>query len=226
MMHPHHDHPSTHGMLVFGQHQILMSHLPMFHAPHDFQIVLTVRLRAEESDPEALYFEDRAKSGEKVYTWVPDPFVLQELFAPEPRRTMTGVLFRGHFERGGTQLTTSPVTAEVIRVVYARRFTPEAETADAPQYLLVGSQEEQFAVHVVTRPPDFDLVIGAQVLAAGISFGGDAPVFTLPGRKNGVDDRLREGEVVDAVMASGHDDTSLELKVGAEVYFETGDLAS
>src|SRR3954467_13339522 len=80
MVHPaHHDHPAVHGMLVFGQQQILLSHLPMFHAPHDFQVLLLVRLRGGVEDPEALYRQDRNESGESVYTWVPKKFVLQDL---------------------------------------------------------------------------------------------------------------------------------------------------
>jgi hypothetical protein len=31
------DHPAVHGMLMVGETQVLMSRLPMFHSPHDYQ---------------------------------------------------------------------------------------------------------------------------------------------------------------------------------------------
>jgi hypothetical protein len=226
MIHPHHDHPAVHGMLVFGQQQILLSHLPMFHAPHDFQVLLHVRLRGGKGDPEALYRDDRSKAGERVYTWVPEKFVLQDLLAPTPLRTMTGTLFRGHFERGGTPITSAPVTAEVVRVLHGRRFTPTTEAVGSPRYLLVGSAAEPFVAHLVTRPPDYDQVIAVQLAKDGISFDGAALVLEVPDRKNGPDERLREGESVRVVMASGQGGRALQLKIGAQVYFETGDLAS
>ncbi|MGE3974950.1 MAG: hypothetical protein AB7F59_10530 [Bdellovibrionales bacterium] len=36
------DPPSTHGMVVFGKNATYVSHLPMFHAPHDYQLVMKV----------------------------------------------------------------------------------------------------------------------------------------------------------------------------------------
>jgi hypothetical protein len=228
MIHPpHQDHPAVHGMLVFGQQQILLSHLPMFHAPHDFQVLLQVRMRSETGDPEALYRQDRSESGEKVYTWVPQKFVLQDLFTPPtPLRLMTGTLFRGHFERGGTPITSDSVTAEVVRVLHGQRFTPGSEAMNSPRYLLVGSAAEPFLVHLITQPPDFDQVIAVQLAKDGLNFNGGALVLEIPDRKNGQNNRLREGESVQAVLASDPGGSPLQIAVGTEVYFETGDLAS
>jgi hypothetical protein len=224
---PHNDHPAVHGMLVFGQQKILLSHLPMFHAPHDFQVVLQVRLRSDVGDPEALYRQDRSTSGEKVYTWVPKKFVLQDLLAPTtPLRSMTGTLFRGHFERGGTPITSASVTAEVVRVLHGRRFTPVSEAVSPPRYLLVGSAAEPFLVHLITRPPDFDQIIAVQLAKDGPSFDGGTLVLEIPDRKNAQDDRLREGESVQAVIVSDQGGDPLHIMVGMEFYFETADLAS
>lgn len=184
-------------------------------------------MRSDAGDREALYRQDRSKSGEKVYTWVPEMFVLQDLFAPTtPLRSMTGTLFRGHFERGGTPITSASVTAEVVRVLHGRRFTPGSEAVSPPRYLLVGSAAEPFLVHLITRPPDFDEVIAVQLAKDGPSFDGGALVLEIPDRKNGQDDRLREGESVQAVIVSDQGGGPLQITVGTEVYFETGDLVS
>ncbi|MBR1366611.1 MULTISPECIES: hypothetical protein [Bradyrhizobium] len=61
--HHHHkpdaEHPSVHGMLMVGEARVLMSHLPMFHAPHDQQIILETTLSAPGFDPQRKYVDDR-----------------------------------------------------------------------------------------------------------------------------------------------------------------------
>ena len=38
------DVPTTHGMLLFGNETVYASHLPMFHSPHDYQLILELDL--------------------------------------------------------------------------------------------------------------------------------------------------------------------------------------
>src|SRR4051794_31491126 len=93
-----HERPAVHGMLVVGDADVLLSHLPMFHSPHDFQVLLQVTLGEEGGDPASLYREDQRTSGERVYTWVPKPFLLSSLLTPAASpHVMQGTLFRGHF---------------------------------------------------------------------------------------------------------------------------------
>mgnify|MGYP003693773227 CR=1 FL=1 len=37
----------THGMLLFGDETLYLSHLPMFMSPHNFQVILAVTLNDE-----------------------------------------------------------------------------------------------------------------------------------------------------------------------------------
>src|SRR5579871_2920801 len=100
------DRPAVHGMLVVGHQKIYMSHLPMFHAPHDYQAIFQVELSAAGSDPKATYLKDSQTTGSKLYTFLPRPFVLAA--AAAPGKSFTGDLYRGHFERGGT-----PIASEI-----------------------------------------------------------------------------------------------------------------
>jgi hypothetical protein len=153
--------------------------------------------------------------------------VLQDLLAPTtPLHSMTGTLFRGHFERGGTPIRSAAVTADVVRVLHGRRLSRGSEAVSSPRYLLVGSAAKSFRVHVITRPADFDQVIAVRVAQDGPSFDCGALVLEVPDRKIGQDDRLREGESVQAVVVTAQGGGPLEIIVGTEVYFETGDLAS
>ena len=56
---PQSDHAAVHGMLMVGEDRSLMSHLPMFHSPHDYQLLLEVNLSAPGSDPLKTYLDDR-----------------------------------------------------------------------------------------------------------------------------------------------------------------------
>src|SRR4030095_4450266 len=90
-----------HGMLVFGENVLYMSHLPMFMRPHNFQVLLEVDF---DEDVRRLLVDDREATGGGMYTWDPREFTIAELRpaghgpASEP---WVGNLVRGHFERGG-----------------------------------------------------------------------------------------------------------------------------
>src|SRR5262245_41628455 len=61
----HHDPAAVHGMAMIGESRVFLSHLPMFHRPHDYQVLLEVELSAELRDVPAA-----------LHTFVPDPFEL------------------------------------------------------------------------------------------------------------------------------------------------------
>jgi hypothetical protein len=58
----HADTPATHGMLLFGTKDIWLSHLPMFHKPHDYQVIMSVTLQKNGQDLHAAYLADREQS--------------------------------------------------------------------------------------------------------------------------------------------------------------------
>jgi hypothetical protein len=69
---PNTEHPAVHGMLMVGEARVLMSHLPMFHAPHDYQIILETSLSVPGFDPRKKYVDDRNATQTRIYTWVPE----------------------------------------------------------------------------------------------------------------------------------------------------------
>jgi hypothetical protein len=75
----------THNMLVVGEKTVFLSHLPMFHGNHGFQVILEVAFSNSGGDPQAIYAKDRQNHPEtKMYTLNPEEFVLQDLFTPDP----------------------------------------------------------------------------------------------------------------------------------------------
>jgi hypothetical protein len=211
--HPHADAPSVHGMLVFGQERIWMSHLPMFHQPHDYQVVMEVTLTKDGQDLKPLYLDDLAQSAAAYYTFVPKKFSMTHLIAGH-LTSLEGTLVRGHFERGGTTVATG-VTATVVALPVAEKFMAGAVKPSTAGYYVIGDAAEMFFVHrIVTKPDEFDQVIQVSTdsTVTGIV---TTPMVNSPGQ------RLQSGQQSTIVTSEG---ATVQVNGGKEVYLETGDL--
>jgi hypothetical protein len=226
---PNPERPAVHGMLMLGEARVLLPHLPMFHAPHDQQIILEVSLLVPNFDPKKKYVDDRNATQTRIYTWVPKPFVLSDLLASRPT-TMVGTIFRGHFERGGVAITADDVEARVERILYSRRLVASDPPLAERRYVMFGSLSEPFLAHVITRPPDFDQVTGINVAAPSADWlaGWEGVGITLKidGTDGSPDTALREGDQVSATRLDGLATGRAMLTVRREFYLERGDLAS
>lgn len=147
-----------HGMALFGGREgLYASHLPMFHAPHDSQILLRFHL-AEPAADHALR-ETLARES-KLWTFDPETFDLLRLSPghAQPLREFKARFFEGHFERGGR-----PQAAEqrvvVDEVLLFRRLNPALREAATGRYRLIGQGNEWFAFKTIDRRPDFDHIV-------------------------------------------------------------------
>jgi hypothetical protein len=240
-MQHHHGHThGVHGMLVLGGQRtdtalrspVYVSHLPMFSAPHDFQVILRVGGQAANT-----YGDFVAHFGlDPIFTFEPEPFSIDELDPGSPggpaRTSFGGNLFRGHFERGGSEIAAGTLF-EVEQVIHFRRFrSGEGRDKGQLRYLLFGQPDAAHLAHLVDAPPpDFDQVL--QVDAGRLS--GVSPdqlrtgvVIGVPDRGDEIQARLQPGETFSAELEgeSTGGAASIELAVAAEYYFETGDLAA
>jgi hypothetical protein len=208
------DRPATHGMLIVGSQTVYLSHLPMFHAPHDYQVIVEARFHAPKGDPQATYVADRAKTGTPIYTLVPEPFVLPDVI--KGKRSFKATIFRGHFERGGTSIAEN-VTVDITRVLLFKPFDPQAVKPTDLQYFLFGKGPETFLAHLIVAPPDYDQVLavkpGAPIPDGVQSAGMNVTIANHLNNKP-----LIAGEAATA--------GTLSLGVSTEFYKETGDLAN
>ena len=152
-MHRHSDPPSVHGMLLFGNDKIYLSHLPMFHSPHDYQVILETKLSQPTKE---IYLQaKKSNPSETVYTLVPEVFVLPEMISnPKPFKA---TIFQGHFERGGNPIAGN-ITVNISKVIYFKKFDPRNSHPKKVKYIYFG-QEEIFGVHLITTKPDFDHIV-------------------------------------------------------------------
>jgi hypothetical protein len=215
----HADRPSVHGMLLVGNQTLYVSHLPMFHAPHDYQAIAEVKLSADDgSDVQGQYVQDRADTGTRVYTLVPQPGVLPQMM--RDGATFRAQLYRGHFERGGTVIVDG-LTVTVQKVVHFRQFDRHATAPTTATYLAFGRGDDRFLAHYIVAPPDFDQVVGVQLpdgavdadaLAAGVK-------LTIPAATN--DQPVGEGADLSAHFDAG----DATVHTGNQLYLEFDDLA-
>jgi len=229
----------VHGMLVAGGQRagdamrspVYASHLPMFMPPHNFQVIMRVTGAAA-----ARYGDFVAHFGSSdIYTFRPEPFSITELDpsgGSPAGRSLRGSLFRGHFERGGSQIA-GDISFDVDQVICFQRFSPDAAQAVRGQlrYMCFGQRDAAFLAHLIAAPPDFDQILSATVSSlAGVSDEDlrAGVIIAVPDRADDVAARLTETDAFSGAVQASQTGTpgSIELKVAQEYYLETGDLAS
>ncbi|MEJ7805273.1 MAG: hypothetical protein WKG03_05060 [Telluria sp.] len=147
----------SHGMLLFGGPGALYaSHLPMFHAPHDYQVILQVRLTDKAQDTA---LRARLHGGTELWTLDPEKFDLDR-FAPgaAPNQRFKANLVLGHFEQGGK--TRYPGAGVIVeKVLYFRQLSSAPARSAAARYLQLGEGAQRFLVKQIDSRPDFDHVV-------------------------------------------------------------------
>jgi hypothetical protein len=143
----------VHGMIVFGDRDgtAYLSHIPMFHAPHDVQAVVEVKLTGASLARAPRDLSDR------LYTFVPEPLSLDELRLGT-LRTLRGTLYLGNFEDGGRPIASS-VTANVVRVVHQHVLDASAPRASSNDVIRAGA----FSIARIGGAPGIDRIAKVEV---------------------------------------------------------------
>ncbi len=154
-------HPASygvHGMALFGGNDALFaSHLPMFHAPHNQQVILQIEI----IDPvirRSVGMELERKA--ELWTLNPEPFALSALWQKDsPLREFNAEIFHGHFERGGNSRF-QRVKIRVVRVAFHAQLSAKPKAGvgfETYQVVQVGTSNFLFK-HINARP-DFDHIV-------------------------------------------------------------------
>lgn len=154
-----------HGMLLFGEDPVYLSHLPMYASPHNFQVLLEVGLDGPALDT---LRADRVRYGDGMYTVDPAPFPVADLEPHDgvPARTSLDVtLVRGHIERGGTPICTG-LRMDIRNVVWFRQLDADArrDPGQAMEYLYFGRGGQMYLVHEMAARPSFDQVLTVRLI--------------------------------------------------------------
>lgn len=204
--------PGTHGMALFGDRAgLYASHLPMFHAPHDVQLVLRIRLEDARADA-ALRRELAARP--RLFTLEPERFDLQRLApgAAEPLVRFAARPFDGHFERGGKPYGVAQAVAVDEVLLFNDLAAITAPGDSAGRYLAIPAGRPRFLVKRIDRRPDFDAIV-----ALGETSGARVDELALPT----ADLRAPAPRAIAAALAR----LGVRVKGAPRVlYFETDDL--
>ncbi|MFN7729484.1 MAG: hypothetical protein ACK5P7_10045 [Bdellovibrio sp.] len=150
------DKPAVHGMVLFGDKINYVSHLPMFHAPHDYQVILQVRLSQKTrcGGLTLQNFEAAKAQGQTEFTLAPEPMDLTKIISGE-KTSFQANLYQGHFEKNGKDL--GRLTVEILKTIVSNKLDPEQ--AEQNQYVLFGEKSEYFAAHLINGKPSFDSIL-------------------------------------------------------------------
>jgi hypothetical protein len=233
--HMHHEQQEPpHNMMVVGEKSIFLSHLPMFMAPHNFQVILEATFTSGGKNIQEIYTKDRQSHREtKMYSLMPEEsFKLPSLFTPNPpsRNSFKATIFRGHLERGGEKIPgLTNIDVNVKRVVYAQQLGRGFDKSDKLTYLLFGSGQELFLAHVIAKAPDFDQLLSVKISNAPSDEELRRGVrVTILDRENTASSRIKEREKVvgQGHVTGAHQFLQLQIQADVEFYFEEGELSS
>jgi hypothetical protein len=148
-----HQRMGHHGMVMFAVGaDIYVSHLPLFSAPHDFQLIYRVK-SANNNRILAMLAKD-------TLTILPAAFDLNRLVDGESFKISTQI-FTGHFERGGT-LSFQDKSFEFYQPIYKRSLSqvPQISKSQNKTFVLLDTKlpNAKLAVHHIQAAPSFDMI--------------------------------------------------------------------
>ncbi len=147
------DVPSTHGMLLFGDKTLYASHLPMFHAPHNYQYIF--KLTLSHGEQTLSKFAEEKTNGQKLFTLVPEVMDLTKVM-DGTKKDFQAEIYSGHFERGGTNL--GSIQVHVEKTILSAKLNANSAPQEFHEYLAFGENGEYFAAHIIKEKPNFDAI--------------------------------------------------------------------
>lgn len=162
------DQPDEHGMRIVGNKTIYISHMGWFSnyptKTHDYQAIFEVIFSGKDKPQEKYLSDQMADPNKNEYTLEPtENFPLPNLGSGK-LKSFKANIYRGQFERPNTapSLLAGDVNVQIKRVVYFRRFDPQAKLPSNLEYLLFGDRSEQYVAHLLTSPRDFDQILAVK----------------------------------------------------------------
>ncbi len=208
----------THGLALFGGSDALYaSHLPMFHAPHDVQMIIRFHVSDTATDRA---IRNALNSTPELWTIDPEEFDLDRLAPghPDPLKSFNARIVQGHFERGGKERFTMQ-TLIIDEVLFFHHLSGETRQHSEGRYLVIGKTKPRFLVKKIDRRPDFDLIVLLNSSRDSMHDGWDhMPTEILLPSEN----LLAPSQ--HAWRRALTKQLGKKVDVGSVLYFETGDL--
>ena len=131
----------SHGMAVFGGREgLYASHLPMFHPPHDTQVIIRFHLQDKTIDAK---LRDALAQKPELWTLNPEEFDLLRLAPEHPQnlKKFNTRFVQGHFERGGKERFLNQ-TGIIDEVILFRRLSVTERKHTEGRYHVIGNESD------------------------------------------------------------------------------------
>ncbi|HEY8271863.1 MAG TPA: hypothetical protein VIG33_13310 [Pseudobdellovibrionaceae bacterium] len=149
------DSAAIHGMVLFGKSTTYASHLPMFHSPHDGQVIMKISLSDfPRCKTVLLYQKLSAAATDKIFTLLPEALDLAQVMNGEMTQ-FTASIYEGHFEKSGKLL--GMVIVKVEKLILSAKL--DSLAPEQNQYLIFGERGEYFAAHIINGRPSYDSIL-------------------------------------------------------------------
>ena len=149
----HQSYVGSHGMVMFAANDtLLVSHLPLYRPPHDYQIVYQIIVA-----PEVQQAVLNALEAETMLTVLPQNFDLSKMINAL-QFSMHGDIYKGHFEREG-KIWLKDVMLQFERQVFLRPLTPAEPATSVQHYSAFSVDNQHFFLHHISAAPSYDQII-------------------------------------------------------------------
>lgn len=172
-----HSRIGSHGMvLITDGIKLYASHLPLYHKPHDYQLLYQISTKHQSEIINQL-------QQHKTITILPDKFDLNILVQGQ-LLLVKGQIFDGHFERGGTPWL-EKADFRFEKLIYKRALSTLAvNTQQVMDFDRIQTEEVQSSIgktkaifiHKIGARPSFDLIIAGRQCKTGKTFS--LPIFS------------------------------------------------
>ena len=142
----------VHGMVLMSKSStIFASHLPMYHKPHNVQLVYKLEVKD--------FNLVQVVRDNELVTVKPKPFNLQRLMRGE-KVTVNAELYIGHFERDGMKVYDN-ITLVFDKQLYMRELSDIKPSSNEQEYDVISynSKADRLYIHRLQQAPSFDHII-------------------------------------------------------------------
>jgi hypothetical protein len=202
-------------MVLLAGEELYVSHLPLYQAPHDYQVIVRVGTERATHD-RILDLARTAPNG--LLTIEPERFDLLRLQPghQEPLSGFSAAVYTGHFERSGQKALTG-VRFTIKNVILFRRLAADMDKPKRAPYLLFGDAGAQYAAHVIGGRPDFDQLLAVSVGAAALGTVVNVDIENAIDPARALDKRM---------VTAGTGTATWSLGKARTLYLETADLSN
>lgn len=142
--------PALHGMVLYGSEgSYFLDHIPMNHAPHDFQVVAQVKLKDKTGSAISGDFSNAAFTLKPATNFSLNDYVAGRL------KKFKGTIHSGSFEQGGPVVKGLDAVEVEVELLKLARQIPAESTAPVVE---VSSQIDAFELNVITPARSFQSI--------------------------------------------------------------------